>query len=214
MGLVTAMITAFYVTRQFVLVFMGEPRWGHDVHPHESPRSMTLPLIALAGLSIVGGLLNTPFRTGLEHFLEPSFELVTVSHPPEGVGMFALLAALSTGAGLAGAAIAFLAYNRPAELWRRFEAAFGKIWSLWAEGYRVDDLYGATIVKPGLRLAEDAAFRFDTPVIDGAVNGAGRLVRAVAGWARGLQTGMVRSYGVLLAAGTVAVISWMIWRGA
>ncbi|MCA1735882.1 MAG: NADH-quinone oxidoreductase subunit L [Actinobacteria bacterium] len=213
-GLVTALITAFYMTRQFVLVFLGEPRWTEGVHPHESPRTMTLPLIALAGLSIVGGLLNTPFRTALEHFLEPSFELVALTHPPEGLGMFVLLAGLSTLAGLAGAGAAFLTYNRPAELWGRFEAAFGSTWTLWSEGYRVDDLYGATLVKPGLRAAEDAAFRFDTPIIDGAVNGAGRLVRAAASKGRGLQTGMVRSYGALFAAGTVAVIGWIIWRGA
>ncbi len=58
-------------------------------------------------------------------------------------------------------------------------------------------------MKPGLRVAEDAAFRFDTPIIDGAVNGAGRLVRAVATRGRGMQTGMVRSYGALFAAGTI-----------
>ncbi len=86
MGLVTALLTAFYMTRQFVLVFLGEPRWSEGVHPHESPRTMTLPLVALAGLSIVGGFLNTPFRTTLEHFLEPSFELVALTHPAGGIG--------------------------------------------------------------------------------------------------------------------------------
>jgi len=213
-GLVTALVTAFYMTRQFVLVFLGQPRWDGEVHPHESPRTMTVPLLALAGLSLVGGLFNTPFRTALEHFLEPSFELVELAHPPAGLGMFVLLAGLSTMAGLAGVAAAFLAYNRPAELWARFEAAFGRLWGLWSRGYRVDDVYGATLVKPGLRLAEDAAFRFDLPVIDGAVNGIGRLVRAVAARSRGVQSGFVRSYGVLFAAGTIAVIAWMTLRGA
>jgi NADH-quinone oxidoreductase subunit L len=213
-GLVTALLTAFYMTRQFVLVFMGEPRWDPDVHPHEAPRLMTVPLIVLAGLSILGGLVNTPFRLGLEHFLEPSFEGVHVAHPPEGWGMFALLAALSVGAGLAGAAAAVLTYNRPAELWRRFETSFGKLWEAWQNAYWVDDLYGMAIVAPGRKAAEAAAFRFDLPVVDGLVNGAGRLVREVAGWARGLQTGLVRSYGLLFGAGTVAVIAWMLARGA
>ncbi len=213
-GLVTALLTAFYMTRQFVLVFMGEARWDPDVHPHESPRVMTLPLIVLAGLSIVGGFINTPFRLGLEHFLEPSLEGVHVSHPPEGWGMFLLLAALSVGAGLAGVGAAFLTYNRPADLWRRFEESFGKLWDAWQNAYWVDDLYGMTIVQPGRKLAEAAAFRFDIPVVDGLVNGAGRLVRNVAGWARGMQTGLVRSYGLLFGAGTVAVIAWMLARGA
>ena len=212
-GLVTALLTAFYMTRQFVLVFLGEPRWEAEIHPHESPRVMTLPLVVLAGLSVIGGFFNTPFRTALEHFLEPSFEGVTLTHPPEGWLMFAILAGLSVAAGLAGAAAAFFAYNRPADLWRRFEEAFGPLWDLWRNGYRVDDIYGATVVKPGLRLAEGTAFRFDLPVIDGAVNGAGRLVRMVASRARGLQPGLVRSYGVIFAAGTVAVLAWLVWRG-
>ena len=67
-GLVTALITAFYMTRQWVLVFLGEPRWGEDKHPHESPRVMTAPLIVLALLAVVGGLINTPFFTTLETF--------------------------------------------------------------------------------------------------------------------------------------------------
>jgi NADH-quinone oxidoreductase subunit L len=193
---------------------MGEPRWDPDVHPHESPRVMTVPLIVLAGLSIVGGLVNTPFRLGLEHFLEPSFEGVQMSHPPEGWAMFAVLAALSVGAGLAGAGAAVLTYNRPAELWRRFETSFGKLWEAWQNAYWVDDLYGMAIVAPARKAAEAMAFRVDLPVIDGLVNGAGRLVREVAGWARGMQSGLVRSYGLLFGAGTVAVIAWMLARGA
>jgi NADH-quinone oxidoreductase subunit L len=212
-GLVTALLTAFYMTRQFVLVFLGEPRWEPDVHPHESPRLMTVPLVVLAGLSVVGGLINTPFRTALEHFLQPSFEGVSLAHPPEGWGMFALLAVLSVGAGLAGALAAFLTYNRPAELWQRFQASIGRVWRLWETGYRVDDLYGQTIVKPGRKLAEQAAFRFDLQVIDGLVNGAGRLVQIVAGRARGLQSGWVRSYSLLFGVGVVGLVAWMVWRG-
>ena len=212
-GLITALLTAFYMTRQFVLVFMGEPRWDAETHPHESPRIMTVPLMVLAGLSIVGGLVNTPLRLGFEHFLEPSFEGVQMSHPPEGWGMFALLAALSVGAGLAGVAAAVLTYNRPAELWRRFEVSFGKLWEAWQNAYWVDDLYGQTLVQPGRKVAEAAAFRFDLPIVDGLVNGAGRAVREVAGRARGLQSGLVRSYSLIFGAGAVAVIAWMLARG-
>ena len=212
-GLITALLTAFYMTRQFVLVFLGQPRWEPDVHPHESPRTMTVPLVVLAGLSVVGGFLNTPFRTTLEHFLEPAFEGIALTHPPDGWGMFALLAALGVGAGLAGVGAAYLTYNRPAELWQRFEAAFGRIWPLWRDGYRVDDLYGATVVKGGRKLAEATAFQFDQPIIDGAVNGVGRLVRGLAGRGRRVQSGFVRSYGLIFAAGTVAVLAFMVLRG-
>ena len=209
-GLLTALLTAFYMTRQWVMVFLGSPRWDESVEPHESPRVMTLPLMILAALSLVGGLINTPARLTLEHFLEPAFELVTLQHPPEGVGMFVLLAGLSVFAGLAGAAAAFLAYRQPQTNWLDFEHGFDPLWGTWEEAYHVDDIYGRVIVAPGRRAAEAAAFSIDLPVIDGAVNGVGRLVRSVGDWARPLQTGFVRNYGALLLAGTVTVVIWLV----
>jgi NADH-quinone oxidoreductase subunit L len=209
-GLVTALITAFYMTRQWVMVFLGEPRWDEGAQPHESPWVMTAPLVILAVLSVVGGLVNTPFRLGLEHFLEPAFELVSQQHPPEGIGMFVLLAGLSVLAGLAGAAAAYLTYNRSRVEWEGFEHGFEPLWGTWEQAYRVDDLYGRVLVAPGRRTAEVAAFDLDLPVIDGAVNGVARLVRDVGTWARPLQTGFVRNYGALLLAGTVTVVIWLV----
>ncbi|HUO46325.1 MAG TPA: NADH-quinone oxidoreductase subunit L [Acidimicrobiia bacterium] len=213
-GLLTALITAFYMTRQFVLVFLGEPRWDPDVHPHESPRLMTIPLIILAVLSVVGGIVNTPFRLGLEHFLEPSFGGVTLAHPPEGWAMFVLLAVLSVGAGLAGAGAAYLSYNRPMPKWRKFEESLDPAWTAWENAYDVDDAYGAAVVRPGRRLAELTAFRFDVKVVDGIVNGAAALVRKTASRVRLLQSGFVRSYGLLFTFGVVAVLGWLLVRGA
>ena len=209
-GLLTALLTAFYMTRQWVMVFLGSPRWAEGVEPHESPRVMTVPLVILAGLSVVGGLINTPLRLTLEHFLDPAFELVTLQHPPEGLGMFVLLAGLSVVAGLAGAAAAFVTYRQPHTAWRDFEEGLEPLWGTWEEAYRVDDIYGRAIVSPGRRAAEVAAFNVDLPVIDGAVNGVGRLVRGLGDWARPLQTGFVRSYAALFLAGTVVVVIWLV----
>jgi NADH-quinone oxidoreductase subunit L len=209
-GLVTALLTAFYITRLWVLVFLGEPRWDESAHPHESPRVMTLPLVALAALSVVGGLVNTPFRLTLEHFLEPSFELVHLQHAPDDWALLGILAGLSTLAALGGAAAGYLAYNRPPERWRRFEDSFQPLWGAWEQAYGVDDLYGAALVGPGRRLAEVGAFDFDAGIVDGAVNGVGRLVRGVGEWARPLQTGFVRNYGALFLAGALVVITWLV----
>jgi len=209
-GLITALLTAFYMTRQWVMVFLGEPRWDQGKHPHESPGVMTVPLIVLAVLSVVGGLINTPFRLTLEHFLEPAFEMVSMQHPPEGWAMFALLAGLSVLAGLAGVAAAVLTYRQPEQGWRGFESGFEPLWGTWEEAYHVDDLYGRLIVAPGRRAAEAAAFEIDLPVIDGAVNGVARVVRGLGDWARPFQTGFVRNYGALLLAGTVTVVIWLV----
>ncbi len=213
-GLLTAMITAFYMTRQFVLVFLGKPRWSEGVEPHESPRVMTIPLVVLAALSVVGGLVNTPIRFGLEHFLEPAFEGIKLAHPPEGWLMFAILAGLSVLAGLAGIAIGYLVYSRPQEQWERFEGGFGKLWGLWERAYDVDDVYGKTIVSPGRKVAEVAAFKVDLPIIDGAVNGVGKAVALVGESTRRIQTGFVRSYGVLFVSGLVVVVIWILTVGA
>jgi NADH-quinone oxidoreductase subunit L len=213
-GLITALLTAFYMSRQWVLVFLGEPRWEESAHPHESPRVMTVPLIVLATLSVVGGLVNTPFRTSLEHFLEPSFELVSLQHPDEGWLMFALLAGLSVLAGLVGVGVGLLTYRRPLERWRGFEETFEPLWGIWEEAYRVDDMYGRVLVAPGKRVAEVGAFDVDVRLIDGAVDGIGRLVRSLGQWARPLQTGFVRNYGVLFLGGTLIVVIWLVAGGA
>jgi len=213
-GLVTAMITAFYMTRQFVMVFLGKPRWAEGLHPHESPAVMTVPLMVLALLSVVGGLINTPLRLGLEHFLEPVFEGVKLAHPPEGALMFFLLAGLSVAAGFAGIGMGYFAYSRPREVWERFQGGFGKLWPLWEKAYGVDDLYGRTIVKPGKALADAAAFKVDLPVIDGAVNGMGRLFAMLAGRGRLAQTGFVRNYGATLTAGLLAAVVWLVVAGS
>ena len=149
----------------------------------------------------------------LEHFLEPSFEGVKLGHPAEGVVSILVLAAVAVGAGAVGAAMAFFAYYRPPEAWRRFQAAFGKVWGWWEDGYRVDDIYGTMLVAPGRRLAEQAAFRVDLGVVDGAVNGVARLVRATGTMIRPAQSGLIRQYGLWFGLGLVAILAWLLVRG-
>ncbi|CAN5531164.1 NADH-quinone oxidoreductase subunit L [soil metagenome] len=207
-GLVTAALTAFYMSRMIYLTFFGRPRWDDGVHPHESPVTMTLPLVALGGLSLVGGLINTPFKPVLEHILQPSFDLVERAHIPEGVTPW-VLAAVSVAAGVVGIAYAarrYLGETRPDET--------GPVWELVEQGYRVDDLYGGTLVIPGRRGAEALAFTADAKVVDGAVNGTGRLVQVVSTLLRPLQTGFARSYVLGIVAGTLGLVVWLLVRGA
>jgi len=205
-GLLTAAITAFYMTRMMWLTFFGPPRWADGLHPHESPRLMTVPLLTLAGLSVVGGLVNTPFRTALEHFLDPAFELVGLAHPPEGSLAFALAGA-SMLAALVGIALAAVRY-------RTYRTEEGRTWRIMGRGYYVDDVYAQVFARTGKLGAAWMAFRFDARVIDGAVEGTGGLVRRIGGWLRPLQTGFVRSYGLAIVVGSVAMLAWFLSRGA
>ena len=206
-GLVTAGITAFYMSRLMFMTFWGEKRWDDGVHPHESPRTMTVPLLALAGLAAVGGFINTPWRLGLEHFLEPSFEFAHLAHPPEG-GTAWILAAVSVAVGLAGIFLAYRVYlagPRPDES--------GTLWRWSRNGYYVDDLYGNTIVLPGKLSAAWMAFFVDAKIVDGAVNGTGIVVRWIGDRMRPLQTGLVRNYGVWVLLGTVGLLIYFLSRG-
>jgi NADH-quinone oxidoreductase subunit L len=207
-GLVTAAITAFYMSRMIYLTFFGTPRWDDGTHPHESPASMTLPLVVLGVLSLVGGLINTPFYPVLEHFLEPSFELVTQAQLPERLTPW-ILATVATVAAVVGILYArrrYLGADAPPE-------ETGPRWELAEQGYRVDELYGHALVIPGRKASEALAFEVDAKVVDGAVDGVGRLVQGAAEVIKPLQTGFARSYVLGILVGTVGLVAWLLARG-
>ncbi len=215
-GIFTALLTAFYMTRQFAMVFLGRPRWDEGVTPHESPNVMTVPLLVLAILSLGGGFLNAPAAgiLALEHFLEPSFEGVPLAHPPEALGAQLSLAAISVLAAVVGIAIGLLVYARASEEARgRFLGLFRRPWFAWENGYWVDRVYGALIVTPGRRASEWLATSIDQSLVDGLVNGVGVVTKQVGAWLRPIQTGFVRSYGALLAVGAAALVAWVVARG-
>jgi len=209
-GLITAGLTAFYMSRMMFLTFWGKPRWAEGEDPHESPVTMVVPLVALAGLTVVGGLINTPLRLSLEHFLEPAFEQFHVMLPNEGsLTELTLLALVVLVVVVIGAVWAYVRYLRdpvPAET--------GVTWDRLENGFYVDDFYGKTIVLPGKKVAEVAAFDVDTKVIDGAVNGVGRGVKGASERLRPLQNGLVRSYAAWVLLGAVGLLVWLLARGA
>jgi NADH-quinone oxidoreductase subunit L len=218
-GLITAILTAYYMTRQVLMVFFGEARWeshaedqgAHgEFRPHESPPVMLAPLVVLAGLSIVGGVIQLPsfgiipkgWRHKLEDWLHPVVE------PGEAVikGTSAYdakvwLAVLAIVCALSGIALAVAVYGR-----RRLRAIEPQ---LLADGWRYDAGVSAFMGGPGRR-AFDALARFDARVVDGAVNGVATLVASTSGRVRRLQTGNVRSYAGIVGAGVVLVLIWFV----
>ncbi len=207
LGLLTELITAFYMTRMIYLTLFGERRWSEGAHPHEAPWVMALPLAALAVLALAGGLVNTPWRLGLEHFLEPAFHGVPIAVPGPGATQ-AVLAVVSAAVSLVGILLAVAAYRRglrPAEE--------GPAWELVRRGYGVDEAYARVFVGGGGAAARLAAGPVDQKGIDGVVNGVGVLVRSVGERLRPLQTGFVRNYGLGILVGAVALLAWFLSRG-
>jgi NADH-quinone oxidoreductase subunit L len=204
-GIIVAALTAFYMGRWFVLIFLGTPRWKTaipDAHPHESPLSMTLPLVLLAIASAAGGLINIDPSTGFLHgWLEPSVVAFERATPLIAHGT-ALVVAVA--AGILG--LAFAAYRY---LLRGYEpvGAPESIPGFYRLAYR------ATIVRPGRWLADGFAW-VDRRGIDGAVNGTASATTGLAGIGRRLQTGMVRSYALAVLAGTLLVVVVLFGGGA
>jgi NADH-quinone oxidoreductase subunit L len=215
-GFVTAILTAFYMSRQVYLVFYGEARWHerdvaspdeaehHEGEPHESPWIMLVPLVVLAALSVVGGVINLPWWLTLEHWLEPSLE--GSLHELEVAGWIQVTLAVLT---LAGAVLAILA-AREVYLRKRVPAERVER-SVLEHAWYIDEGLSAVVDGPVEEGAGGAA-SFDRGVIDGSVNGLARLVTAAGTRLRAVQTGYVRNYALGMAAGAVLLLGFFLAR--
>jgi NADH-quinone oxidoreductase subunit L len=210
-GVVAAILTAYYMTRWFVLIFLGTPRWPSDVHPHESPRSMTVPLIVLAVASAIGGVALNPVHSGpLYRFLAPVVAPISdLGYTPAGPWTEAVLIPLAIVAAVFGILVAvFTLRGRDLTDPDRREVLRGPVARVLENKFYVDEAYAAVFVTGGSRLGR-ALQVIDTRVIDGVVNGAGALTTKIAGRLRDAQTGLVRSYLYVLVAGMLAITAYM-----
>ncbi|RLE16755.1 MAG: NADH-quinone oxidoreductase subunit L [Actinobacteria bacterium] len=207
-GLLVALLTAFYMTRLFVMTFLGKPRWSGDVQPHESPATMTIPLVVLGFFTVSVGLINTPVRLAFEHFLESSFEGVAHIEALT-FGSFSILATVALVVAVVGIAWAWPKYNTD-----ELPAEDGKFWQRSLLAFGVDEIYGRTIVAPGKKASEWAADSMDPKVIDGAAHGIGRGISGFGSVLGKMQTGQVRGYaGVLAVAGAILIIVFVVVGG-
>ncbi len=221
--LITAILTAFYMTRLVLMTFFGPPRWtdqeaeaeaGEGVeqalpqrHPHESPWTMTVPLVLLAGLAIVAGVFNLPFTSDvhfLGNWLKPSL-FGNEGHLPFGGGTQWVLAAVAIVGSLGGVSAGAAVYIRRRIDPARIEHPF------LARAWRIDEKVTNFMGDPGRRAFERTT-QFDEQVVDGAVNAAGTLIRRGGTKLRVSQSGLVRSYALGIAIGAVALLAWFISR--
>jgi NADH-quinone oxidoreductase subunit L len=221
-GVVTAFITSFYMFRLLYMTFFGDYRGAqvdahgshsHDAHghgePHESPMVMLVPLMILALLSLVGGLLGIGDR--FEHFLAPVFGS-TVAVENAGHGTELLLMGISVTVALLGWWLAYLLYYKRPELPQKIAEALGGFYQAVVHKYYIDELYAVLFVKPLIEGSTRILWQdVDRKVIDAAVNDAGEGARHVSDEVRHMQSGNIRSYAGWIAAGSAVVIAFMIW---
>ena len=216
-GMITALLTAYYMTRQVIMVFFGEARWNdhseeHGAHgdfkPHESPKVMLAPLVVLAGLSIVGGAMQLPFSSKthfLEKWLEPVIEFGEADiHKSWAYENKYILLGIAIVVALSGIAASYMVYSK-----KKFAAIEPNV---MAQGWFYDKGISNFMGGPG-RKAFDGITWADRTIVDGAVNGVGKLVQGAGGYLRKGQTGAVRSYAAAVGLGVVALLVWFFVRG-
>ena len=218
LGVLGSVMTSFYMFRLLFLTFFGDFRGTHEQahHLHESPASMTVPLLVLAVLSALGGILNIPHVLGggewLSHFMEPLFEGAKRANP-------ALMAELhiehATEYALMGTSVAAALLAMGAAYWlfiskKSIPAADGQETGLQKviyNKYYVDEGYDAVFVSP-MRKLSDALYSFGEFLVDGLVKGAGFLVKTSSNQLRQLQTGETSFYVFAMVVGIAALMLW------
>jgi NADH-quinone oxidoreductase subunit L len=216
-GVLTAMLTAFYTGRMMSLTFYGSEKMSHDVkhHLHESPFLMTFPLYVLAFLAAAGGFLGVPHLLGdylghmphfLSHWLAP---VVPAKHLP----LVGVKLPLHEGVVMAGSSlIAIASYWAGVKIFTKItfiSDIFGGltgVQKVLSNKYYVDELYGIIIVNPLKKISAFSSGIIDKYVVDGAVNGLGRGVRAVGTTLRAVQTGDLQTYAMLMLGGVLVAI--------
>ena len=196
--LLGAGVTAFYMTRMMAMTFFGEARWEKDVHPHESPASMTAPMIVLAVGSAFGGLL-LKFLGNIESWLEP---VVGKAEPAHNVSNSALIP-VTLLVVVAGASYGWLKYAKTPV--PRVAPQNVSILTRAARADAYGDAVNETVfMRPGQYLTR-ALVWFDSRAVDGVVGGVGAVVGGLSARLRRTQTGYARSYALTMLGGAVLV---------
>lgn len=221
-GAIAAFCTAFYMWRLYTLTFLGKERFdAHRVHPHESPATMTVPLVILAVLSAVGGLLGIPHVFGhslhlphiLEDWLAPVFAQangILPRHYGDHTVMELLLMTASVAIAISAIMLARHAYREGSDIPQRLATRFKGVYRVLWNKYWLDEIYDLAIVRLCVAVSRDFLWKIgDVIVIDGIVNGSARTIAATGNIVRKLQGGVAQNYALLMFLGIVAMILWV-----
>jgi len=207
LGLLTALMTAFYSFRLVFVTFWGDSRVDphHARLVHEPSKTMTIPLLILAVLSIVTGYIGIP------EFLAPAFPAGEGSGGHHEGSVALGIMATATAMGLLGIGAAYWVYVKSPGLPDRLAVQWQSLYQLSLNKWFVDEAYDRTVVMPTLNVADRLWKRVDIAVIDGAVNGVARAV-AWGGWVtRRLQSGQAQNYALAMTVGAVVILGALIF---
>ncbi len=223
-GIVTAVLTAFYMMRSYMLTFEGEPRWprSDQVSPHESPSTMTGPLWTLGILSLVGGFIGLPavIQGGdlnwIHHYLGakyggPVAEASVQGHMPLALewGLILLSSVIALGT-------VYYTWRVYGTQGLEYDAALQRqlrgVYQTWSDTYYWDEFYDEVVVDSLINgIARKGLAAFDTTVVDGAVNGVAGAAQNASGLLRRVQTGLVQNYALALTVGAALLVGLLMY---
>ncbi len=229
-AVITAFLTAFYMFRLTLTTFHGTfklPKLfpeakGAESYLHESPKTMTVPLWTLAGLSIVGGFIGLPNFVAktfvgpdgdinwIAHWLSPIAAdiTLTLSIAAEwGLMIFSILVAV------AGVYTAYRMYGHDQQLEsdKKLSDKFGGFYDVWKDKYGLDELYEGVVVHPTVKFSDKVLAVFDMKVVDGFVNAVAGFVRLAGSLLRYIQTGITTNYALFFVLGVILVLSMLLF---
>jgi NADH-quinone oxidoreductase subunit L len=234
---IAAGMTAFYMFRALFMTFFGESRVDHHVahHVHESPKIMTVPLMVLAGLSVIGGYIGIPHVLGganhIHEFLAPvlgggaepakahaGISIVSQAWASGGeagghsAALEIVMMVVSVIIALIGIGIAYLFYVKNPALPKLAAEKWRRLYKLVLNKYYVDELYEILFINSLKNLGTGLWKGFDEFVIDGTINGIAYFVGLLSGVMRKMQTGLVQNYAFAMIIGGIVLVAYYIVR--
>ena len=220
-GVITAILTAFYMFRLYFMTFEGKEKFDHNKqHPHESPKMMTVPLIVLGILSAIGGFIGIPEIFSGEHgnlfhsWLAPVFKSAEIklmhigghTHFEE-----LLLMIISVIAAASAIYYARYIYLKKPSVADKTAAKFKGIYNLLLNKYYLDETYEASVVNPIVKGSESILWKIaDNKMIDGTINGVAKLIDNISGTIKKIQNGIAQSYALVMVLGILIALLWII----
>ena len=215
LGILGAVMTAFYMFRLIFLTFHGQERLASDVraHIHESPPVMTIPLALLAFFSVAAGYVGLPVVFGenfnfFGHFLEPVLrggQEAHISHDLEWI-----LIGISIGVAFLGIIIAWVFYIKSPRIPERLRNRFPRIYKLLYNKYYMDEIYNAAFVNTTVKGSEIIYDNFDLKIIDGAVNGTAKVTGFSGKILSYFQSGLIKDYALIFLLGVIIFLGYLI----
>lgn len=220
LGALGATLTAFYMTRLMALTFWGKSRVSKDIHPHEAPPSMSIPLIVLAILSVVGGWIGIPHVIGeplghlpniLESWFAPVISKIPGIQPADHTLEMSLMATsvvLATLSALFAYHFYVSAPHKPAAI----AAKLGRVYQLVYNKYFVDEAYFAGVINPLVKLSKNIWLYIDVNFIDKATYVVSDIMKGGGGLVRALQNGNIQQYAMYIAVGIATTLIVLLMR--